>query len=341
MLRRLVLGKAREERGQGLVLATLAMAVISAFAAMTIDVGLFMHERRELQKAVDAAALAGAQELPGSPSDALQRAQEWAYSNGIGDGELESIDVTSTYVDSDTIIVKAKRDVPFVFGRVLGLMDGTVEADSTARVGSPLEVAGLAPFGVLDDAFSFNEPVVLKYDAHDVLKGNFGPLGIDGSGADMYRETIEHGSGTSLCAESQDTCTDPTTETETGNMVGPTRHGMDWRLDHTSSECDEFDEVFQDVGGTYRLTSQCDPFPSTGPDNGSRVVILPIIESLCAGHCDVNVLNFGMFFIDELGHCVGNECEITGRFVDAQADMGTLLGSYDPEGSFHFVRLVE
>jgi hypothetical protein len=341
MLRRLLLARVHEERGQGLVVAMLCMVVIMAFGAMAIDVGLFLQERRELQKAADAAALAGAQELPNSAGEAQQKAVEWVEKNGIGGGELESIEITSTYATDDTIRVKVKRDVPFMFARVLGFSNNMMQAEGTARVGSPVAVAGLAPFGVLEDAISFDEPTVLKYDAKDVTQGNFGPLGVDGPGADTYREAIEHGSGTSLCAQSEDTCTDPTAETETGNMVGPTRQGMGWRVDNTSADCDEFEEVFQEVSGTYRLTPQCSPFPSIGPEQGSRVVIVPVIEELCNGSCTVTIVNFAMFFIDELGKCVGNDCEVTGRFVDAQADIGTLIGSYDPEGMLHFVRLVE
>jgi Flp pilus assembly protein TadG len=341
MFGKVALAKAGEERGQGLVLGTLAMVVIMAFTAMAIDVGLFLHEKRELQKAADAAALAGAQELPNSPETALVRAGRWALSNGIGSGEIDSVDVTTTYATDDTLTVKLKRDVPFVFARVLGFSGDTMKADGTARVGSPAAVAGLAPFGVLEDAISVDEPTVLKYDAKDVTQGNFGPLGIDGPGADVYRETIERGSETALCSQSQASCADPTAQTETGNMVGPTRQGMDWRLDNTPPECDEFEEVFHEVGGTYRLTSQCNPFPSLGPDQGSRVVIVPVIDELCAGSCTVTIVNFAIFFIDELGKCVGNDCEVTGRFVDAQADIGSLMGSYDPDGLLHFVRLVE
>jgi Flp pilus assembly protein TadG len=341
MLRKLVLAKAGEERGQGLVLGALSMVVIMAFAAMAIDVGMFMQERRELQKAADAAALAGAQELPHSPGEALVRAEEWAESNGIGGGEIESIDITSTYATDDTITVSVEREVSFVFARVLGFSSDTMGADGSARVGSPAAVAGLAPFGVLEDAISFSGPTVLKYDAQDVTQGNFGPLAIDGPGADIYRETVKHGSETALCSQREASCTDPTAQTETGNMTGPTRQGMDWRLDNTPLECDEFEEVFHEVGGIYRLTSQCNPFPSLGPDQGSKVVIVPVIEELCAGHCTVTIVNFAMFFIDELGKCAGNDCEVTGRFVDAQADIGTLMGNYDPDGLLHFVRLVE
>ena len=49
----------REESGQSLVLAAAAMVVILGMAAMAIDVGMFLQERRDLQNAADAAALAG------------------------------------------------------------------------------------------------------------------------------------------------------------------------------------------------------------------------------------------------------------------------------------------
>lgn len=331
----------RQEAGQGLVLAAFAMVMVLGFAAMAIDVGLFLHERRELQKAADAAVLAGAQELPDAPADAQQKAGEWAENNGIGAGELEAVEISSTYVDDDTITVRVKRDVPFVFARVLGLSSDTMRADASARVGSPAEMAGLVPFGVLDEAISLTEPTVLKYDAKNVFHGNFGALGIDGSGAKTYRETIEHGSHTPLCSQSQDTCADPTTETEPGNMIGPTGQALEWRIDNTSLECDEFDEVFQEVGGTYRLTSRCNPFPSTGPNHSSRVVIVPVIGELCKGRCDVTILKFAMFFLEDVGTCKGNSCEITGKFVDAHANVAGLMGSLDPDGLIRFVRLVE
>ena len=331
----------REESGQGLVVATLVMVMILGFAAMAVDVGLLLHERRDLQKSADAAALAGAQELPHSPADAEQKAAEWAEKNGIDDDELEAIEITSTYADNDTITVEVKRDVPFIFARVLGLSSDTMRADASARVGSPAQMAGLVPFGVLDEAIRLTEPTVLKYDAKNVFHGNFGALGIDGPGANIYRDTIEHGSETPLCSQGQYTCADPTTETEPGNIIGPTRQAVNWRIDNTPSECDQFDEVFQEMGGTYRLTGLCNPFRSTGSSDSSRVVIVPVIGELCKGHCDVTILKFAMFFIEELGDCTGNSCEVTGRFADAQANVEGLMGSLDPDGLIRLVRLVE
>jgi Flp pilus assembly protein TadG len=331
----------RQETGQALVLAAFFMVAVLGFAAMAIDVGLFLHERRELQKAADAAALAGAQELPYSPGDAEQKAQEWATNNGIGAGELGSIEVSTTYVPDDTITVQVQRDVPFIFARVLGFSSDTMKADATARVGSPAGLGGVVPWGVLDEAIDVDEPTILKYDAKNVFHGNFGALGIDGPGAKVYLETIEQGSETSLCSQGQDGCTDPTTDTETGNMTGPTGKGVEWRIDNTSSECDEFHEVFQEVGDAYRLKGGCNPFLGAGADHSKRVVITPVIDELCQGSCDVTILKFAMFFIEELGKCTGNDCEVTGRFVEAQADVGSLMGRLDPDGLISFVRLVE
>ncbi|KKM62330.1 hypothetical protein LCGC14_1522760 [marine sediment metagenome] len=56
--------KRRDESGQTLILFVLALGVLLGSVAMSVDVGLILHERRSLQNAADAAALAGAIELP-------------------------------------------------------------------------------------------------------------------------------------------------------------------------------------------------------------------------------------------------------------------------------------
>ncbi len=48
--------KRRGESGQTLILFVLALGVLLGFVAMSVDVGLILHERRSLQNAADAAA---------------------------------------------------------------------------------------------------------------------------------------------------------------------------------------------------------------------------------------------------------------------------------------------
>ena len=70
---------AREDAGQTVVLVALMFTVLMGFAALGIDVGRFYSERRYLQDAVDAAALACAQKYAetGTPADA------WAAADAI------------------------------------------------------------------------------------------------------------------------------------------------------------------------------------------------------------------------------------------------------------------
>jgi len=48
------------QRGQNLIRAVLAMAVLIGMVAMTIDVGMLLRNRRQFQNSADAMALAGA-----------------------------------------------------------------------------------------------------------------------------------------------------------------------------------------------------------------------------------------------------------------------------------------
>lgn len=69
------------EGGQALILAVFALIVLFGFVSVTIDIGIFLQERRDVQNAVDAAALAGAQELPDSGTTANNVARQWAGLN--------------------------------------------------------------------------------------------------------------------------------------------------------------------------------------------------------------------------------------------------------------------
>lgn len=72
---------AAAERGAVLVLAAAGMVVVMGAAAMSIDVGLLIHERGNVQKATDAGALAGAQLLPDNPSGAQTLAVQYTLQN--------------------------------------------------------------------------------------------------------------------------------------------------------------------------------------------------------------------------------------------------------------------
>lgn len=330
----------RGESGQGLVVGTLVMVMILGFAAMTVDVGLFLHEKRELQNAADAAALAGVQELPFSAADAEFIAQEWAENNGIGADELEAIEISATHVANDTITVRVKRDVPFIFARVLGLTSDTMRADATARIGSPSWGSNVMPWALLksaQEAAVYDTEVTLKYSAQEGSSGDYGALALlGGTGSQTYYENILNGA---------ETCVGCVEATEPGNMVGKTEAGLEDRLGSTSEACDEFHEVFQAVGDGWRFDSnECNPWKEEGADS-NRVVLIPVIDDPDGGRDDVTIIRFALVFLaNELDDDIcptGLGCDVEAIFVKVYDDIGMLIGPYDPGSDIRFARLVE
>src|SRR5204863_4741588 len=91
---RMSVARLKSERGQAFVLATVAMVMCCGMAALVLDVGNWFRDKRRLQGTADAAALAGAQQLPLDPSAARNMALNYADKNG-GDVAGASIVITS------------------------------------------------------------------------------------------------------------------------------------------------------------------------------------------------------------------------------------------------------
>src|SRR5260221_14560547 len=86
--------RAENRSGQALVLVAIALVALIGFAALAIDVGHAYAQRRQLQNAADAAALAGARLVCGSGSDAAIWAEVQNYVNS-NSNHVNSITVTA------------------------------------------------------------------------------------------------------------------------------------------------------------------------------------------------------------------------------------------------------
>ncbi len=73
------------EEGQSLIIVAVAIMTLMAFVGLAIDLGIVYVERIRVQRAVDAAALAGAPELPLEPAAHLS-ALQYLEDNGYGCG---------------------------------------------------------------------------------------------------------------------------------------------------------------------------------------------------------------------------------------------------------------
>ena len=137
----------RNQSGQVFVLVVLFLTALMGLAALVIDLGSWFRAHRQLQATADAAALAGAQELPSSTGDA--RSYAIAYANDNTD-DLQSIEVTfSTKVEqNDTIHVKVKKPAPGFFSKVFGIDSVDEGARASARVGGMQSAKYVAPIVV-------------------------------------------------------------------------------------------------------------------------------------------------------------------------------------------------
>lgn len=125
-----------EEHGQALVFFVGIFAILLGIMALVVDVGNVYWQKAELQNAADAAALAGAQELPMSTTTAMSTATSYASKNGITDG-VQGTTVTSQapYAGDDRQIeVVTTRNVSPIFAQALNLTQPfTVSASAVAE----------------------------------------------------------------------------------------------------------------------------------------------------------------------------------------------------------------
>ena len=94
--------RARGERGQILALVALALVALLGIAAFGIDVGYAYYAKRQLQSATDAAALAGAQDLPNG-STAVATAASYAAANTPAN--LSSMNFTYAVTCTNTSVI--------------------------------------------------------------------------------------------------------------------------------------------------------------------------------------------------------------------------------------------
>ncbi len=121
------------QRGQMVVITALLVPVLLGLVGIALDAGLLISERTKLQRAADAAALAGAGGLP-DYSTATTMALQWSGENDYSHGEGSTIvNVTTNYDgDPDKIEVEIDSEASTVFLKIFGLNSVPVSARAVA-----------------------------------------------------------------------------------------------------------------------------------------------------------------------------------------------------------------
>jgi len=273
----------KNESGSIMVLFALALTAIIGVTALVTDVGYVSYEKARMQNAVDAASLAGAQELVINPGNARVVTRAYLENNGMDPDDAE---ITIT---GKKISVSTSETVDYFFAHVLGIKTGDLNVSAVAGSAALTGVqGGLRPFVIADQTLNFGATYVLKNGGGDGITGNFGAVALDGKGAIDYKNNITYGYDGFLRVGDY-------VDTEPGNMSGPTSEGITNLLEQCTRE-----------------------HPCTFDDhdaNCPKIITILIVESLdVAGRKEVRIVGFASFFLEGVAGS-GNDSIVTGKFI--------------------------
>lgn len=301
-------------------MVTIMMMVLIGFVAIATDTGFIWMNRRSLQNAADAAALAGVQALPEDAATATSVGCDYATvknaipgmvgKNGTCSGKAD-VEIKTTYFTNDTIKVTTYKTINPIFGIALGFGSVQIGASATAIVGSVGSACGVPLFqtvGLLQSGgvwgssgLILDKPTIMK--TSDSSSGNFLGLQLpDGSssGSD-FRNALGNGA---RCAS--DTAPDyaGSATTNTGNMVGPLDQGMkdretSWIAQGNCTSKYATDYLRSD-GNLWKYALGTSGNIQLTPTSCYRMVVIPILDANLAdinGTKSFKLKGFAMFYI--------------------------------------------
>ena len=153
------------ERGQTLALITVFMMSLLGMAALAIDAGSWYQDRRHVQNDADAAALAGAANIPAGTASSSASAQ---FTKNKMSGETASI----TTPAADTITVTTSYSASSFFAKLFGKSSAAISATATAKIQASGAVKHhISPYVVTEASYNNGQGTTLfNCDA----KGNCG-----------------------------------------------------------------------------------------------------------------------------------------------------------------------
>jgi hypothetical protein len=309
--------------GQAAVIFTLVMVTLLGALALCTDVALLYFNWAQLQKAADAAAVAGAHYLPNDTTTATSTAYTYANYDGVPASQVLSISFGN---GNTTITVQLQRQVNLFFARALGFLNLPVTVQATAEVVPAGGAGNLLPIGLsctTSDPSSCGmcttgDPITcqIKYGQLSSDAGNWEPLALNANGANDYRTYMASGYqgppaitvGESLGVNS-----------EPGNMMGPTLQGLNTRLGDSSYS-----------SGSVGSADVPPPSDLTSVANDSRLVVVPMVQYTGNGKISpVDIMSFALMWIGS----VSSDGTINAYFITSGTNPGDLLPNSNVPGS--------
>lgn len=272
----------QSESGQAMLVSVLFLVAIIGAVALTVDIGAWYRQQRQAQAVADAAALAGAQALPTSTSQAITYAARYGAANG-GGITAGGITFQSDYEQNDTIVVKVERTSPGFFAKLFSINSVTTHATASARAGVPEQVVGAAPIVVNKLHPLLSGPGCPCFNTETTL-----PLGKDGAPGAFGLVNL-----------------DPNANNGNPNLASWIQFGFSGRLklgDYGSDPGASFNSSLLSQALTARLGTE---------------LLFPVYDTLTGGgqNAQYDVIGWVAFHLDSFGDGNGNANLLTGYFT--------------------------
>ncbi len=295
------------------------MMGLLGMCGLVVDLGSWYQQKVAMQAAADAAALAGASQLPVDWATAQSTAtQQYAKNGNASDGV--TVTRTDNLTAGDSVTVTATRSAPTFFVRLLGLSNVGLSVTARATVESftrYVSSGNVMPFGVMQGNYTLGTSYTIYGDGSS---SNNGALSLDlvsgnscagANGANDLRDTISGGSIACPISVGQ------LVDTKPGKNTGPIAQGLNSRM---SGGWKSFSQIVQvDGNGQYTLL---DP-------NSPQLVVVPIVlntndgTTWPNGSSQVKIVGFAYFVITGCGNpSIQGSCSNSdGKWVN-----GTFVG---------------
>lgn len=249
-----LLTRLRNESGQAMLFVVFAILGLVAITSLVIDGGSWFRTQRQVQTAADAAALAGAQDIP-NQTNARNTAINYAQQNVSGIAAP-----TVTFPSAAEIDVVAAKPVSGIF---LPALNATARAHARAQVSVPGALNNVAPIAVkntvacaVTNPGCYGQTVTVSFDESQVTTSTIGLINVKCNSDSEFTCDGGQTGGSELKDEIE--CTPcwssplPANKwygVKTGETVGPVRQGLQDAADRAQIL---FFPVFDQVGNSGR-----------------------------------------------------------------------------------------
>ena len=303
-------GRFDAQLGQTLPLICFFMVSLLGVSGLVLDLGNAYVQRRAVQNAADAAALAGADAVvQGGYASA---AQQMAAKNGRP-GDQVSVSFNGT----DTVTVTVSRVAPTFLLKVFGKTSIPVSATAVARIEALAAVNGhVSPYAVTVQAYANGTGTTLFKESQPGAYGTIDLPTTDNTSGGSCSGNTNKGTPSNIAPELSDQL--PAGQLVIGGCLS-VKSGASQPSGNVVNQIppgnNKMSQDLQSLGnGQYQVISQSWTDPNGLPP---RLMYIPIVQSLPGGNGSATIVGFAWFYMTS-STGGGSGLTINGQWVSLQ-----------------------